>query len=276
MSRIASTAVRFLSFVMLAALLAPDAGALPPAPVLWVDASTLATGANIDAATTPVSNLGSQGGSFNVGTYDVEASGIGNLNTLKFNGANQYLKSMNAYSNSGTELTMFMVQQRITDKGEYSGSLAGTFPGTKDFQDVKNFTYHQGGGTMYGERTNSLPSIAHPGNGVPFIGTMKFDNVNCTHYQKTSSASSSNSVANSGTFGCTQTALAARLAADPDGAIGNYNNVNIGEVLIYNSALSTTDREAVEAYLAVKWGISAGIPGGPPWIPAEGTALIVR
>ena len=37
---------------------------------------------------------------------------------------------------------------------------------------------------------------------------------------------------------------------------------NIGEVIIYNSALSTTDRRAVETYLGNKWGITVANPQG--------------
>lgn len=38
-----------------------------------------------------------------------------------------------------------------------------------------------------------------------------------------------------------------------DGA--EYFNGDIGEIIIYDSALGTTDREAVESYLATKWGL---------------------
>ena len=74
MHRITRTAARFVCFVMLAALLAPDAGALPPVPgaVLWVDVSTLSTG-TFDAASIAVTNLGTQGGTFSAGPYSVNA-----------------------------------------------------------------------------------------------------------------------------------------------------------------------------------------------------------
>jgi hypothetical protein len=235
-----------------------DISSLPPVAgyVLWVDASGLATGTGINAATTPVSNLGSQGGSFNSGGYDVVASGIGTKNALKFNGTDQHLLSTDAYSNSGTTLTMFVVQQRISDKGQYSGSLASVQDGdNNDYDLARNFTYHQmpTTGNMGGQRLSAdMPALTHPGNGVSFIGTFKFDNTNCTHYQKTPTTDTNGSVASTGSFNCDKTVLAARWYS---AAVNSRNNIYIGEVLIYNSALNDTDRESVEDYLAAKWGI---------------------
>ena len=224
--------------------------------VLHIDASLLGTGTGINAATTPVSNLGSQGGSFNSGIYDVVASGISSKNALKFNGTDQHLKSTNAYSNTGTTLTMFIVQQRISDKGNYSGSLACLKAGDADDYDLtRNFTHHQlpTTGNMGGQRTFAdLPGLTHPGNGVSAINTFKFDNTNCTHYQRTTSTDTNASVASTGSFDCTDTILAARWY---NAAVNSRSNIYIGEVLIYNSALNDTDREAVENYLASKWGI---------------------
>jgi hypothetical protein len=235
-----------------------DVASLPPVSgyVLWVDASVLATGTGINAATTPVSNLGSQGGSFNSGGYDVVASGIGSKNALKFNGTDQHLLSTNAYSNSGTTLTMFVVQKRISDKGNYSGSLASIQDGDwNDYDLTRNFTYHQlpTTGNMGGQRASAdMYGHTHPGNDVAYIGTFKFDNVNCTHYQKTSSASVSGSVASTGSFNFNKTVLAARWYSS---AVNSRNNIYIGEVLIYNSALNDTDRGSVVDYLSTKWGI---------------------
>jgi hypothetical protein len=170
-------------------------------PVLWVDASLLATGTVINAATTPVANLGSQ--------------------------------------------------------GVYSGYVSSIFPGTLDYADVRNFDYTTGDPTSHirVERNfTALGTREHPSNGDTFIGTVKFDGTNLTHYQKTTAASTSATSASSGTFGCTSTSLGARQAQS-GGDINLYSNVFIGEVLIYNSALNDTDRLAVISYLSTKWGV---------------------
>lgn len=236
-----------LSKIMGLSLGVPVSGA-----VLHIDASLLGTGTGINAATTPVSNLGSQGGSFNVGNYDVEASGIGTKNALKFNGTSQYLYSANAYSNSGTTMTMFIVQQRISDKGDYVGSICSVFSGSSDWNDIRSWTYNENLSNIVVERNGVMVHITIPGDGVNFIGTVKFDGTNVTHYlRKASGTTTAGPTTKSGSFGCTETVLGARQAP----GVSYYANINIGEVLIYNSALSDADRTAVEDYLAAKWGI---------------------
>jgi len=51
---------------------------------------------------------------------------------------------------------------------------------------------------------------------------------------------------------------------------GIYNGTtgNIAEVLIYNSVLSTSDRQKVEGYLAWKWGLQTSLPGAHPYYSA--------
>ena len=45
----------------------------------------------------------------------------------------------------------------------------------------------------------------------------------------------------------------------------SFVNAQIGEALIYNSALSTNNREIVEGYLAWKWGLQASLPANHPY-----------
>ena len=224
--------------------------------VLWVDASGLAAMTSGNAATTPVSNLGSQGGSFNVGTYDVIASGIGSKNALKFDGTAQHLLSTDAYTNTGTTLTMFMVANLVSAGSEYDGYVSCVLPPNKDFNHASGFACNNiGGSTVICARVSNIASRTVPSAGTPWLTTFKFDATNLTNYVK-HGATDTNAVAGStGTFGCTKIAIGCRLAGDPSGVPSSFSPVYIGEVLIYNSALSDTDREAVESYLVTKWGI---------------------
>ncbi len=45
----------------------------------------------------------------------------------------------------------------------------------------------------------------------------------------------------------------------------------VGEVVIVDAALSQTDREKLEGYLAHKWGLEASLPGGHPYASAPPT-----
>ncbi len=51
--------------------------------------------------------------------------------------------------------------------------------------------------------------------------------------------------------------------------LGRQNNLyfdgRMMEVLIYDSALSTTNRQNVEGYLAWKWGLVSKLPAGHPY-----------
>ena len=58
-------------------------------------------------------------------------------------------------------------------------------------------------------------------------------------------------------------------------ATSRWYNGDIGEVLVYSSILSTTDRQAVESYLMAKWmgGSNANLPTGGSVVLASGTLL---
>jgi len=49
---------------------------------------------------------------------------------------------------------------------------------------------------------------------------------------------------------------------------GSYNNAYYYEVLVYNTNLSTQDRQLVEGYLAWKWGLQGSLPAGHPYLSA--------
>jgi hypothetical protein len=49
------------------------------------------------------------------------------------------------------------------------------------------------------------------------------------------------------------------------GNIWSNNNLDIGELIVYNTSLTTTQRQQLEGYLAWKWGLQASLPADNPY-----------
>ena len=101
---------------------------------------------------------------------------------------------------------------------------------------------------------------------TPFQVVSKYDGTNGFIWEDGTSGGSS---ASSGTFGITKYGIGNQ--ANPTSE--NWNG-SIGEVLIYNVALTDTQRQLVEGYLAWKWGLQASLPVGHPYKSA-GPGVII-
>jgi len=55
---------------------------------------------------------------------------------------------------------------------------------------------------------------------------------------------------------------------------GYYLDGGVGELLVFNSALTTYERQRVEGYLAWKWGIQTSLPAGHPYLSAAPVDII--
>jgi hypothetical protein len=64
----------------------------------------------------------------------------------------------------------------------------------------------------------------------------------------------------SGSFGTTLYGIGAYAGFNPSSYAFNKYTGLVGEVIVYNSALSTAQRQQVEGYLAWKWGIQQSLP----------------
>ena len=85
----------------------------------------------------------------------------------------------------------------------------------------------------------------------------KYDGTNGFIWKDGTSGGSS---ASSGTFGITKYGIGNQANPTGENWIGP-----IGEVLIYNTALTDTERQLVEGYLAWKWGLQAPLSVGHPY-----------
>mgnify|MGYP000051886226 CR=1 FL=1 len=119
--------------------------------------------------------------------------------------------------------------------------------------------FNQGNSSWIGTWRVSGP-IANSGitQNVPFLACSKYDGTNGFLWKDGSPGSIASS-ASSGNFNVTKYGIG-NLANPTSEFWRGY----IGEVIIYNTSLSDTDRQNVETYLAQKWGLNSFLPAGHP------------
>jgi hypothetical protein len=127
--------------------------------------------------------------------------------------------------------------------------------------------YNVVGGTYLGRlnntnfvsyRNSQLLSYNPFSLGVPFVGSSVFDGT--SNYTYVNSATNG-SVASSGNF-TYNTYNVGRIAGDVGANTDCFFIGSISEVIIFTTALTTSQRQQIEGYLANKWGLAASLPGG--------------
>jgi hypothetical protein len=98
---------------------------------------------------------------------------------------------------------------------------------------------------------------------TPFIAVSQYNGANAFLWY-TGTAGTSTGGGSTGNFGITKYGIGNQ--ANPT---TEYWNGYIGEVIIYNTALSTSQRQQVEAYLSWKWGFVTGTPSLPSTHPGK-------
>jgi len=93
---------------------------------------------------------------------------------------------------------------------------------------------------------------------VPFLACSKYDGTNGFLWKNGSPGSIASS-GSTGTFGVTKYGIGNRANNSSE-----FWRGYIGEVIIYNTALSDTDRQNVETYLTQKWGLNSTLPADHP------------
>jgi hypothetical protein len=174
---------------------------------------------------------------------------------LLFDGADDLLRvPYNASGSSG--VTVFVVCKRFAES-----SFMNAF---------SNYEYSPGDGRgllLGGGTSNAVLASGRPDGGADFksassgaattnyvLATARWNGTSLFAYSNGGGESSVS--APSATFQSSDSVvLGGAYASDPS-SIQAFYKVGIGEVIVYNSALSNTDRTAVELYLMSKWGIA--------------------
>jgi hypothetical protein len=172
---------------------------------------------------------------------------------LSFPGANAVYRSPMVLT--GAAYTIFTISSLLSTSGNGSGyqrmintdltifvgavnGILGTFSGSGAWNDISTNTPSY---TLLGTGLQLVTMVVSGSSLIPYINGTAMD-------------------AKTGTTGAT-------TVLDIGGQQTNAQHWNgyIGDIIVYNSALTTSQRQQVEGYLAHKWGLSLSVPSPHPF-----------
>lgn len=183
--------------------------------------------------------------------------------TINYNGTNQFLSNltMSPAANS-TSVTLFAVFS-YTDPANFGRLFDGFNPGSPDNFPVLRLSAGN-------------PGIFNvvKGNGVAATPTSTVSNLWSTGLRIFSTVCTSTrdlstfingSAGNTGVVSSNAVNFSRITVGVANYLTGNFLPANINEIVLYDTALTPTQRQKVEGYLAWKWGLQASLPSSHPY-----------
>lgn len=245
-----------------------EVGAIAFAPddlsslVLWLDAADVATitkdgSNNVSDWNDKSSNEAHATQTSSSQKPDYESSGINSQGSLRFDGSNDELDIPGLMGITGSQnRSVFAVFQQDHTGSDHAIISLGTSSTRQSYHLVVRGSDNLGVG-LWADDYNSAtlsPGTAAAQAAAILDGTTRGD---ITLY-----LDGSPEVA-TGT-GVVNTANPGSSRIGSTHGFSEFDGL-IAEVIVYASALSTTDRQKVEGYLAHKWGIIGSLPSGHPY-----------
>lgn len=176
--------------------------------------------------------------------------GFGTVNPggVYFNGTSSYLSNFACPINL-SQRAIFIVMQEVTH-ANVAGILSFVPNPTNgfDYQTITGMSIETSNGLRF--YANSGAYISDMGNATLLQKGIYFDSMNGTQGASFfNGANTSNNVANFTQGTCTGFVLGARW----NNGVGTYTNSIIHEIIVFSNAITATQRQAVEGYLATKW-----------------------
>ena len=183
-------------------------------------------------------------------------------NTIKLNNSYMYVTS----AIDLTSLTYFIIAKTNSLVGNQS--VFGARPNTStSYNRVDGFEFYMDADFTPGVRFHGMNTSTPPVN--PIAVTTSIPNLYTSQSYGTTVSTWINGVSKTGTTLTstrTNTAKGFSIGGEWDGsAYGNIvSNASIYEIIVYNVALTTPQQQAIEGYLAQKWGLTSQLPPGHP------------
>ena len=225
---------------------------------VWLDgADPLATGtkpANGSTVTTWYDKSGLGQNATSTGSPTYNTTGLNSLPTVVFSGSQYFLGSV---TNSGATLSAFVVTT-VTTALPRTGDLFIMTLGASGISGFTNSAYYGVAKipttttTIGSFRNGALSSYSGITANSPFIASSIVSGSNSILYVTGAPGST---VSTSGNFTISQYALGSDTLTSAGIFIGG-----ISEVLLYSTALSVTEQQTIESYLAQKWALTASLP----------------
>jgi hypothetical protein len=229
---------------------------------LWLDASdsstiTIATGVSQWLDKSGKNNHASQGS----GTLQpiIISNGQNGLNIIRFDGSNDTLS--HPLSITGESSSVFVVANKRSGGGAYAYYI-GTSPANGQFKN--NLLVN--GGTTWGLYIGT-PNMYSGGTIDTSFRIMCGLRGASNSYSVFTDGNLITSGTESGTYSDTNN----RRWIGSDAGGTSYLSADVCEILIILGAISTTDRQLIEGYLAWKWDIQSGLPTEHPYKNAAPT-----
>lgn len=190
----------------------------------------------------------------------ISANGL-SRQSLSFTGTNgyQYITNTNA-TVTNSAYTIFAVGKQNTSTTTWTGYnyLIKGNPSTDSllFFGARGgtFTTFTGGTNSWNDTNANSPSQSVQSTSIMSIVV---NGSTLTPYF--------NGTAQNTKTGTTASFAGFRIGDTDNGNLGQNWSGFVGEILIYNGALSTSDRQTIEGYLAWKWNIVSNLPAGHPY-----------
>lgn len=252
---------------------------LIPGCSLWLDATDSSTLTLSGSNVSQWSDKSGLGYSFtqsspNQPTYS--ASGFGNRGSIVFNGSTSYLQSSTfggLFGGEDTPMSFFIVMKFTDHTTPSIQYIFGVWTGTSGngfYSPLHVDNSNNANKWRVARRDNTGTSLYPVSTGANIVSGTSY--VNSTIFSGTTlngfingstDTGFTNAGANVGTLGTSNTIASIGILIRS--TIQYPFNGEIGEILVYQSSLVTSQRQQIEGYLADKWGLKSSFPTTHPF-----------